>query len=186
MSARLVNQQEIRDLMAITPNLPENDLILQQLDALAQELSVVKEVFTFTNAISAAAGANGIAAGVTSAPVATQIDASAMFVITAQTYHANSLNATQTFAVGTTFPNCSVLILDTGTIKQWSDVAVPISSWFGVGANPFYIPEPRIIAANSQIVCTYVNFDAAAGFNIRLAFHGYKLYSLNRGALPGR
>lgn len=172
-----VSSAMIQNLMALTPDLPENQLILQQLDQLAGALNVVEEPYSYTNAITATGAANGIAAGVTAPQVITPIDASAMFVIENQTYNCNSLNATQTEATHV-YPNCTVMCLDSGTSKQWMDNPIPIPSIFGDGRFPFFLPKPRIVPANSQISVTYSNYDAAAGYNIRLAFNGYRLYQL--------
>jgi hypothetical protein len=176
-----VTANRIFDLLAITPQLQENQVIIEQLQLLANSLNVVEEPFTYTNNLAVAAGANAIAAGVTSAQIITPVDASAMFIIESQSYSANSLNATQTEATHV-YPNVSVMITDTGTSKQWMDAAVPIPSIFGDGRFPFFLPKPRIVPANAQIACVYTNFDAAAGFNIRLAFNGYRLYSLGRAS----
>ena len=174
-----VTSSQIQNLIALTPDTPENQLILQQLDQLAGALNVVEEPFTYTNAIVAAGGANGIAAGATSAQVITPVDASAMFIIESQSYNANSLNATQTEATHV-YPNCTVMCTDTGTSKQWMDNPVPVPSIFGDGRFPFFLPKPRIVPANAQIAVVYTNYDAAAGYNIRLAFNGYRLYQLGR------
>lgn len=175
---RPVTSAQIQNLIGLTPDIPENNLILQQLDALASALNVVEEPYTYTNAIQVAGAANGIAAGITPAAVNTAVDASAMFIIESQSYNCNTNNAAQTEATHV-YPNCTVLIVDSGTSKQWMDFPVPIPSIFGDGRFPFFLPKPRIVPANSNIAVTYSNYDAAAGYNIRLAFNGYRLYSLS-------
>lgn len=176
---QIVTKRQILELMALTPNTPENQVILQQLDELAGALNVVEEPYSYTNTLTAAAGgaANGIAAAGVSAPVITPIDASAMFIIENQTYHANVLNAAQT--VGTsTCPLVTVMITDSGTSRQWFDNPISIPMIFGDGRQPYILPKPRVVPANSQISVVYTDYDAASGYNLRLAFNGYKMYSL--------
>jgi len=174
-----VTASSILNLIALTPDIPENQLILEQLDQLAGALNVVEEPYTYTNSLTAAGAANGIAAGATSGQIITPVDASAMFIIESQSYAANTANAAQTEATHI-YPLVSVMCTDTGTSKQWFDNPVQIPMVFGDGRFPFFLPKPRIVPANAQISCVYTNFDAAAGYNIRLAFNGYRLYSLSR------
>lgn len=174
-----VTRQTIENLIALTPDIPDNQLILQQLDQLSNALNVVEEPYTYTNSLTTTGAANAIASGATSAQVITPVDASAMFIIESQTYAANTANAAQTEGTHV-YPLVSVMITDTGTSKQWFDNPVQIPMVFGDGRFPFFLPKPRIVPANAQIACVYTNFDAAAGYNIRLAFNGYRLYSLNR------
>lgn len=174
---RPVTAATMRELINLTPDIPENQVILNQLTDLANSLNVVEEPFTFTNNLVVAGAANAIASGTTSAQVITPIDSSAMFIIESQSYAANSLNAAQTEA-NHVYPLVTVMITDSGTNKQWFDAAVQIPAVFGDGRFPFVLPKPRIVPANAQIACVYQNFDAAAGYNIRLCFNGYRLYSL--------
>lgn len=175
-----LSSNDIANLIALTPDIPENQTILQQLDVLQGALNVVEEPYTYTNAITAAGAANGIAAAATPGAVITPVDASAMFIVESQTYNANTANAAQTEATHV-YPNVTVMITDTGTSKQWMDQPVPIPSIFGDGRLPFFLPKPRIVPAAAQISVLYVNYDAAAGYNIRLAFNGYRLYQLSGG-----
>lgn len=174
---RPVTSNQIWELINLTPDNQENQAILQQLHNLANALNVVEEPFTFTNNLVAAGAANALASGATSAQVITPVDSAAMFIIESQSYAANTLNAAQTEATHV-YPLVSVMITDSGTNKQWFDAPVQIPTVFGDGRFPFVLPKPRIVPANAQIACVYQNFDAAAGYNIRLCFNGYRLYSL--------
>lgn len=173
-----VTSRDIQNLIALTPDIEANQVILQQLDALAGALNVVEEPYTYSNTLTSAVGANALAAAAVSAPVITPVDASAMFIIENQTYHANTANAAQTEATHV-YPLITVMIVDTGTSKQWFDNPVSIPAIFGDGRFPYFLPKPRIVPANAQISCVYTNYDAAAGYNIRLYFNGYRLYSLS-------
>jgi hypothetical protein len=53
---------------------------------------------------------------------------------------------------------------------------IPIPSFFGTGQLPFILPNPRLFMRNSTIQVAFTSFDAAAVYNIRLAFIGYKVY----------
>ena len=174
-----VTSADIQNLMALTPNIPENETILQQLDMLAGSLNVVEEPYVYTNSLVSAAGGatNALAAGAISAQIITPVDSSAMFIIESQVFAANSLNAAVTISTQV-FPLVSVMITDTGTSKQWFDNPIQIGMVFGTGQFPFYLPKPRIVPANAQIGVIYTNFDTAAGYNLRLGFCGYRLYSL--------
>lgn len=172
-----VTSSMIQNLMALTPDIPENQNILSQLDQLAGQLNVVEEPFTFTSTLAVAGAANALAAAAISAPVITPVDASAMFIIESQSYAANTANAAQTEGTHV-YPQVTVMIVDTGTSKQWFDNPVLIPMVFGDGRFPFFLPKPRIVPANAQISVVYTNIDAAAGYNLRLAFNGYRLYSL--------
>lgn len=172
-----ITAQDIKNLIGLTPDIPENETIINQLLQLSQALNVVEEPYTYTNTLTAAAAANGIAAGITSAQITTPVDASAMFIVESQTYVATTNNGAMTEATHV-YPLVTVMITDTGTSKQWFDNPVPIPAVFGDGRFPFFLPKPRVIPANAQIGVVYTNFDAAAGYNLRLCFNGYRLYSL--------
>lgn len=71
-------------------------------------------------------------------------------------------------------PLMSILITDTGSGRQLMNTAVPITSLFGDGKLPFMLPRQRPFRANSTVTATVNNFDAAATYNLRLAFIGEK------------
>lgn len=177
---RPVTSQQIQDLMTLTPDTPENQVVLGQLEALASSLNIVEEPYSYMNTLTAVGALSSLAAGAVSAPVITNIDASAMFIIENQTYMANTANAAQFIGATQPYPLVTVMIIDSGTSRQWFDNPVAIPMLFGDARQPYILPKPRIVPANSQISVVYTNFDAAAGYNLRLAFNGYKLYSLSR------
>lgn len=74
-------------------------------------------------------------------------------------------------------PLCNILITDTGTGEQFSDVAVPINSLFGNGQLPFILPRARRIAARSSLTITATNRTAATTYNFQLSFVGEKIYN---------
>lgn len=172
-----LSQQDIQALESRVPNIPENAALLAALDQMAAQASVDRQIYTYTNILAAAAGANALASGVASAPVNTAIQADAAFLWTATTYYATTANAAVTVS-STVSPNVTVLMVDTGSGRQLMDAAVPLTSIAGDGKFPYLLPLPRLIAPNSNLQCTYTNFDAAAGYNLFVSFHGFKIYKL--------
>ena len=73
-------------------------------------------------------------------------------------------------------PNVSVQLVDTGSGRQLMQNPIPIPSMFGWGELPFVLDNPRKFLRNSTIQVAFTNFDAAATYNVRLAFIGYKIY----------
>lgn len=74
-------------------------------------------------------------------------------------------------------PNMTIQIADSGSGRFLSNAAVPVTSLFGPGSAPIVLPVSKVFAANSNVVFTAVNFDAAvATGNLRLTLLGWKLY----------
>lgn len=169
-----MDPREIEALIQATPDLPENQSLLNALMELRAAARIVKYPFTYNAVAWTTAGANNIAAGAT-VTINVQIDAGAPFLIVNQSYDANTANAART-AANQVVPNAIVLITDTGSNRTLMDVATPIPAIFGSGQFPFILAEPKLMQANSQLQCAITNIDAAAGYNIRLCFNGYKLY----------
>lgn len=171
-----INTQEIDSLLALATQQDDAGLIAMLQD-LRGHACVERVLWSYTNILTAAAGANALAAAAVSAPVGTQIDASAMFLWISTCYFATTANAAQG-ANTRVVPLVTVLIVDQGSGRQLMDNPVPVDSIAGNGQFPYVLPEPRLIAANSTIQFTYTNFDAAAGYNIRMTLNGYKIYKL--------
>lgn len=168
-----VNKQDIDALINQTPDTPQNQALLNQLYHLSQSLKVIRKPWTYTSNFAALA-----AAGAAPQTQNINIDASAPFVILSQTYLADIALAAQTSGTFV-YPLVTALLVDTGSNEQLMDIAVPVTSIFGNGQFPFVLPEPKIMAANSTLQITCNNFSAATVYNLRLSFHGYRLYSAN-------
>lgn len=171
-----LNPREIEAVLNVMADSPANAEAIAMLLQLRTAAEVVKFPFTYTAQFVAAAGANSLAAAAVGL-ANVQIDAGAPFLIVTQTYDANSANAARTMATAVV-PNVTVLITDTGSNRQLMDVAVTVSAIFGTGQFPYVLPEPKLMQANSQLQVQATNYDAAAGYNLRLYFNGYKLFKL--------
>jgi hypothetical protein len=167
---KLVQANEIDQLISITPDTQDNQMLLSALDALRADLKVVKEPYSYVAAYATlAAGAvvtNNIA-----------IDASAIFVVCNTTYSANLAGAAQT-ASTMVIPNVSVMLTDGGAGRPLMSANVGLTELFGSAAFPYVWPEPLLLAPNSVLQVAVTSLEAASTPNLRLTFNGYKLKSL--------
>lgn len=117
----------------------------------------------------------GLAVGVPT-PNALQIDASADFKWLYSTYTADIAGALQTSGTRV-YPLVNMLITPTDTNSQFMNAAVPVTNFFGTAENPFIMPVPRVLRANSSIAFQANSF-AVAGtiYNLRLSLIGIKQY----------
>lgn len=125
----------------------------------------------------------GSQAGTTAVPLAAgasasdiiNIEADSDFILQKLTYQADIVGAAFTDSARP-IPNVNVQLIDSGSGRQLMQNPTPIPSMFGTGELPFILSNPRLFAKNSTIQVAYTNFDAAAGYTIRLSFIGYKIY----------
>ncbi len=68
-----------------------------------------------------------------------------------------------------------ITLTDSGSGRNFSDNAIPINSLFGSAKEPFIWTVPLIVAPASTIAGALQNL-VATSFNVRLAFHGYKIF----------
>lgn len=68
-----------------------------------------------------------------------------------------------------------VTLSDSGSGRDLSNSGVSIGSYFGSGERPFLWCRPKVLDPNSTFVAKVQNLVATA-YNIRLAFHGYKIF----------
>ena len=68
-----------------------------------------------------------------------------------------------------------ITLTDSGSGRDLSNSAVPIGTLFGPDEYPFAWPTPKILDPNSTFTARIQNLVATA-FNIRLSFHGYKIF----------
>ena len=68
-----------------------------------------------------------------------------------------------------------ITLSDSGSGRDLSNSAVSIGTLFGPNDDPFTWPCPKILDPNSTFTARIQNLVATA-FNIRLSFHGYKIF----------
>jgi len=166
---------QLQALLNMVPNVPENQALYEALQSMVNAPQKLIRPFTYSAVYAVAGAANSLAAAAANVPANIQIGADADFLILNQTWFANTLNAAMT-AASQPVPNISVIISDTASAQQMSDVAVPIGSIFGTGRQPYILPVPKLIAASAMMTTMVNNFDAAAGYNLWLNFNGLKIY----------
>lgn len=68
-----------------------------------------------------------------------------------------------------------VTLSDSGSGRDLSNAPVSINTYFGTGERPFIWCHPKILDPNSTFTARIQNL-AATAFNIRLSFHGFKIF----------
>ena len=104
------------------------------------------------------------------------IQADSDFLIEKLTYQCDIAGAAQTDS-NRVVPNATILITDTGSGRQLSNIAVPITALFGSGQEPFILPRPKRIAARSTIQAVVVSFEAVVVLTVRLSLIGKKIFA---------
>lgn len=102
------------------------------------------------------------------------IDAGSNFTWYYGAYAADMNGAAQTNGTRT-YPLADILITPSDSAAQFMQAAVPITSLFGNGENPFVMPVPRILEARSSIIFQLTSRDAV-NLNIRLSLIGVRSY----------
>ena len=125
-------------------------------------------VYQFPNFTSLAVGGNQTQSVI--------IQADSDFLIEKLTFQADLAGVAQNDSTRV-IPNVTVLITDTGSGRQLSNVAVPITSLFGTGQEPFILPRPKRIAARSTLQAIVVSFEAVSVPTIRLSLIGRKIFA---------
>lgn len=167
---RPLSSQDFQNLAALVPQGPQSAQLMGALNQLAQEAAVFKLPYTY-NAVFATLATGGTQQSTI------QIDASAPFLIISSTFRADLAGAAQTSGTYI-WPNVTVSLTDTGSNRQLMDQGVPLTSIFGNGMFPYLWPEAKLMAANSGLQVQVTSQEAVSTPNLRLAFHGYKLFSL--------
>lgn len=173
-----VTKDTLRQILDNLPNIPQNAQVQNRLINLLSAKTIQPIPYTYVANYVAAGAANGLAAGAANVPVNVGIQADADFLILTQSYDCNTANAARTsdtFVV----PNASVILTDTGSGYQMMSEAVAIPAIFGTGEFPFVLPQAKLMPAKATLQVLATNYDAAAGYNLRLYFNGVKLYAYN-------
>lgn len=67
-------------------------------------------------------------------------------------------------------------LTNSGSGRLLSDRAVHLDNYAGTAQLPFILPVPVILTAGSNLTVQLQNLDGANAFNVRVAFHGFKLF----------
>jgi hypothetical protein len=167
------NAQDYDSLLARLPNVQGNEYVAQQLLMMRNDARVERQPYNFVVSF------NALAAGVT-APVASfLVDTSAPFMLVSQQY----VCAVDPFAAKNAgnypVPNATVQIQDQSSNRNWQSAAVPIPTIFGTGERPYFLPQPRLIPANTTVLITVVSTENAQTNDISLVFSGWRYYAVN-------
>jgi hypothetical protein len=73
-------------------------------------------------------------------------------------------------------PPITVLLQDTVSGEQLTNVPVPLGAFFGIGLKPVEFVTPRFFDELTQLTVTLQNLDAAHDYLVRLAFIGQAIY----------
>lgn len=115
-------------------------------------------------------------AGTATTTVSIQSDAD--FVCEQIAYMVDIAGAAQTDSTRI-IPLVRILLNDTGSGRNLSDIAIDLSAFAGYGSLPFILPVPRRFAARSTIQCVFTNYSAAETYaNVRLYLIGYKAWKI--------
>jgi len=168
---RTLTTHDYQQMLDAVPNLPENAQIYALLTQALAESKVSREPYTFpVNFVNVVAAAT--------APVGSFfVDASSPFMLVEQNYVATPYPVTVMTEATRLIPNMQVQITEQASNRNWQSAAVPVSSIFGTGENPWFLPQPRLIPANTVVSITVNNFDTAQAYNLYLSFIGFRLYS---------
>ena len=173
-----VTKDTLRQILNNLPNTAENVNVQNRLVSLISSKTIQPIPYTYNAVYWVTGAANALAAGAVNVPVNVNIQADADFLILTQTYDCNTANAARN-SNSLVIPNASVILTDTGSGYQMMDQAVSVPNIFGSGQFPFVLPQPKLMPAKSTLQVLMSNYDAAAGYNIRLSFNGVKLYAYN-------
>lgn len=171
-------QQQISNLVAAQRNFRRDDSFSPN----AQDPYVVngpRDWYSYTATVLSA----NFAAGAT-AQATISIEADSYFYFNALSYTADLAGAALTESTNI-IPLASLVILDTGSGRQLMAQPAPLPSIAGDGKRPYRLPKPRRFAPTSQIVLTLVNYSAASAYNLRVTFHGFKVYTQAAIAVNG-
>jgi hypothetical protein len=179
---KVFSSSEIQRVIDALPADPANQPVLSLLLGMRAEQEVVRQPYNFevdfatgvvqgsTNLFAAPAAAGGVVQGFF------LVDTSAPFMLVSTTFQSDLAGGAVTVSTRVS-PNWVITIQDQASNRNWQNGPVPIPSIFGDAKLPYFWPEPRLIPANTNILLTVTNYDAAAVHNTRLTFQGYRLYS---------
>lgn len=91
---------------------------------------------------------------------------------------ASASEATPQTAGASTVPDCTVLLIDTGSGRQLMNIALPIFTIFGTAQLPFILPKSKRLFARSTLSVQITNLNTAQAYAyIYLSFSGRKIFT---------
>lgn len=90
--------------------------------------------------------------------------------------YASDLNAAVQTDSTRTIPQCTLIILDTGSGRQLMNQGIDLTTIMGNGENPFILPIPKKFRANTALSLALTNYSAAQTYNVRISLIGAKVY----------
>lgn len=154
----------------LPPGIPANNAGLQQLLQMRNASRVQAQPYVFpVSFIDLAASATGVQGNFL-------VDTSAPFMLTQAVFQAWTHPAVNNNAV--VVPPITVQIQDQQTNRNWQASGVPVNTIFGhEGGLPFFYPQARLIAANTNVLITVTNLDATNAYDLYLNFIGWRYYA---------
>lgn len=67
-------------------------------------------------------------------------------------------------------------LFDSGSGRLLSSTPIHADNWFGTAQEPKYWDVPKVLSPNSAFNVTLQNLDTVNDRNVRVAFHGFKIF----------
>lgn len=74
-------------------------------------------------------------------------------------------------------PLIDVLIIDTGSGRQMTNVPTPLTTYFGDGRLPYILPTPKLYTKATRLRVEINNFGNQAYSFFEISFHGKKVFT---------
>ncbi len=168
---RMYSAQDFENVLSVLPNAEGNAQAYAALMNMMNEQKVSREPYAFPVTFA------NLTAGQTGIQGSFFVDASSPFMLVQQNYQCAPYAVTVMTEATRLIPNVTVSITEQSSNRNWQSAAVPVSSIFGTGENPWFLPQPRLIPANTTVSMTVNNFDGAQAYNLILSFIGFRLYA---------
>lgn len=128
--------------------------------------------FTYATVDTGSMAANAVATP------SIQIQADSAFEVIKLTSATAIQTTTNTSSIDTMNRTLSVLMYDTGSGAQLSNIAVPIDAMFGTAKQPYVLPCSRVFNPSAVINFTITNTGTTVYTSCILALHGWKIYTM--------
>lgn len=106
-----------------------------------------------------------------------QIEAESDFLIQKLAYQINIFNIGSETLGSQDVPLITVLITDTGSGRQMTNVPTPMTAYFGDGRLPYILPTPKLYTKATRLRVELFNFGNQAYTFLELSFQGKKIFT---------